>query len=214
MKVLIQELNKLLAENKEGTDITKLLSKESLNCFNFLPKEIQNQLLLDRDPHGNVKVSQIETEKLLIELVKKELKKRDFKGKFSALNHFLGYEGRAGMPSNFDAQYCYSLGYVAALLINEGLSGYMSALANLKSPIEKWIPKGIPLTSMMNIEERDGKKKPVIKKALVELNGNSYKLLKENNLSWQFEDSYIYPGPIQYFGEKELTDEIPMLLRI
>ena len=227
-KALIAELNKLLATgekteielNKLKSGDTKIeyishvLSKESKVCFENLPKSIQEQLLLDRDPHGNVKVSQIETEKLLIETVKKELKNRGFKGKFNALNHFFGYEGRSGMPSNFDANYCYSLGYTAALLINEGLTGYMSCIGNLNEDPQNWSPKGVPITSLMNLELRHAKKKPVIKKALVEADSKAFKYLEENREKWAIEDLYTYPGSIQYFGDKEITDSIPISLKL
>ncbi|NGX29680.1 MAG: Pyrophosphate--fructose 6-phosphate 1-phosphotransferase [Candidatus Anoxychlamydiales bacterium] len=227
-KALIAELNKLLATGeqtemelnklKSGDSkieyISHVLSKASNACFEILPKSIQEQLLLDRDPHGNVKVSQIETEKLLIETVKKELKNRGFKGKFNALNHFFGYEGRSGMPSNFDANYCYSLGYTAALLINEGLTGYMSCIGNLNKDPLNWSPKGVPITSLMNLEVRHAKKKPVIKKALVEADSKAFKFLKENREKWAIEDLYTYPGSIQYFGDKEITDSIPISLKL
>ncbi|NGX62694.1 MAG: Pyrophosphate--fructose 6-phosphate 1-phosphotransferase [Candidatus Anoxychlamydiales bacterium] len=227
-KLLISELNKLLTSgekteielNKLKTNIEKiefvktLLSKESKACFELLPDTIQNQLLLDRDPHGNVKVSQIETEKLLIKTVQKELKSRGFKDKFNALNHFFGYEGRSGMPSNFDANYCYSLGFTAALLINEGLTGYMSCIGNLKDDPKNWKPKGVPITSLMNLELRHAKQKPVIKKALVELNSKAFKHLDENREKWAKNDHYIYPGSIQYFGDQEVTDNIPISLKL
>ncbi len=207
-----KELNNLKTQNEKINYIKNILSKESLNCFETLPKSIQEQLLLDRDPHGNVKVSQIETEKLFIETVKKELKNRGFEGKFDALAHFFGYEGRAGMPSNFDANYCYSLGFVAALLINEGVTGYMSCISNLTKDVDKWIPKGIPLTSLMDLEIRQAKQKPVIKKALVELDSKAFKFLEENREEWALDDLYTYPGSIQYFGDKEITDSIPISL--
>ncbi len=227
-KVLIAQLNKLLAKGeqteielnklKSGDNkieyIKNILSKESKTCFEHLPKSIQEQLLLDRDPHGNVKVSQIETEKLLIETVKKELKNRGFKAKFNALNHFFGYEGRSAMPSNFDANYCYSLGYTAALLINEGLTGYMSCISNLHEDPENWSPKGVPITSLMNLEIRHARKKPVIKKTLVEANSKAFKFLKENREKWAIQDLYTYPGSIQYFGDKEITDSIPISLKM
>jgi diphosphate-dependent phosphofructokinase len=225
-KKLISELNKLLAtgektekefnnlktENEKIKYIKTFLSEESLNCFDSLPSSIQEQLLLDRDPHGNVKVSQIETEKLFIETVKKELKNRGYEGKFEALAHFFGYEGRSGMPSNFDANYCYSLGFAAALLISEGLTGYMSCIGNLTQDIDKWVPKGIPITSLMNLEIRHAKQKPVIKKALVELDSKAFKYFSENREKWSFEDLYMYPGAIQYFGDKEITDGVPISL--
>ncbi len=227
-KLLISELNKLLATGektereinslksfKEKTDyIKKHLSKESLSCFEIIPEAIQSQLLLDRDPHGNVKVSQIETEKLLVETVKKELKQRSFKKKFNALTHFFGYEGRAGMPSNFDANYCYCLGCTAAALIKENLSGYMSCVYNLKEAPKNWKVKGVPLTSMMNMETRHAKSKPVIKKALVALDSQGFKKLLSNRDKWAKEDHYSYPGSIQYFGEENITDIISILLSL
>jgi pyrophosphate--fructose-6-phosphate 1-phosphotransferase len=227
-KKLISELNKLLATGekiekeinnikieKEKIDYIKnILTKESSCCFESLPTSIQAQLLLDRDPHGNVKVSQIESEKLFIATVKEELKNRGFKGKFNALGHFFGYEGRSGLPSNFDANYCYCLGFVSALLINEGLTGYMSCLGNLTQDVDKWIPKGIPLTSLMDIEIRHAKQKPVIKKALINLDSKAFTHLKENREKWALEDMYGDPGAIQYFGDKELTDDIPISIRL
>lgn len=207
-----KELNELKNENEKIKYIKDILPKESLNCFESLPVSIQQQLLLDRDPHGNVKVSQIETEKLLIETVKKELKNRGFEGKFNALGHFFGYEGRSGLPSNFDANYCYSLGYVTALLINEGLTGYMSCIGNLTADVEKWVAKGIPITSLMNIEERHAKQKPVIKKMLVDLDSKAFMYLQKNTEKWALEDLYVYPGSIQYFGDKKVTDSVPMFL--
>jgi len=225
-KKLISELNKLLAagektqrdlnnlktENEKINYIKNILSKDSLNCFESLPKSIQMQLLLDRDPHGNVKVSQIETEKLFIDTVKKELKNRGFEGKFNAQGHFFGYEGRASMPSNFDANYCYSLGFVTALLINENLSGYMSCIGNLTQEIDNWIPKGIPLTSLMDLEQRHGKQKPVIKKALIKLDSKAFMYLQGNRQKWSLEDQYTYPGSIQYFGDEKITNSAPYSL--
>ncbi|MFA6118939.1 MAG: diphosphate--fructose-6-phosphate 1-phosphotransferase [Parachlamydiales bacterium] len=209
-----ENFNKLTSLNDKFAYIKKLLDKDSANCFVSLPDSIKTALLLDRDPHGNVKVSQIETEKLLIETTESELKKRGFKGKFNALNHFFGYEGRAGFPSNFDANYCYNLGVVSTLLINNNLSGYMSCIGNLTDSIDNWIPKGIPITSLMNIEMRNAKQKPVIKKSLVELDSKAFKYIEANKERWGFDDLYAYPGSIQYFGDKEITDSIPKSLSL
>ncbi|NGX56024.1 MAG: Pyrophosphate--fructose 6-phosphate 1-phosphotransferase [Candidatus Anoxychlamydiales bacterium] len=222
-KILISELNKILSDKKVEEEINnlnslnekikhieQLLSKESLNCFNLLPNSIKEQLLLDRDPHGNVKVSQIETEKLLIETVKKTLKEKNIK--LNALSHFFGYEGRSSFPSLFDANYCYSLGHVAAVLINNNLSGYMSSLSNLKDNTDNWIARGIPITSMMNIEKRHGILKPVIKKALVELDSKAFKEFEKNRKKWAKNDDYAYPGPIQYFADHEISLSIPISL--
>lgn len=223
MKELISNLNDQLAEceSKEeystlaGWDtkiayIKGLLRAENSDLFNSLPKSIQIQLLLDRDPHGNVQVSKIETEKLLTEMLEVKLtkmkEKGDYKGKFSTQTHFFGYEGRCAAPSNFDADYCYSLGYNAFALIQFGLSGYISSIRNLTKPAEKWIAGGIPLTSMMNMEKRHGKQKPVIKKALVELDSAPFKEFSQNREKWAVEECYIYPGPIQYFGPAEVAD--------
>jgi pyrophosphate--fructose-6-phosphate 1-phosphotransferase len=222
-KILIIELNKILSDEKIEKElnnlrnlnekinyIQKLLSKESSNCFLNLPNIIKEQLLLDRDPHGNVKVSQIETEKLLIELVKEKLNKKNIK--FNALSHFFGYEGRSAFPSMFDINYCYSLGCVAAILINNSLSGYMSVVGNLNDNIESWTLKGIPITSMMNMESRKGKLKPVIKKALVKLDSKAFKELLRNRENWAKKDEYRYPGPIQYFAESEISNIVSKLL--
>ncbi|KMQ52391.1 pyrophosphate-dependent phosphofructokinase [Chitinispirillum alkaliphilum] len=220
MKKLIAELNDLLAANEEYfetlPDVDKFqyvnskLAADTSYAFSSLPRSIQYQLLADRDPHGNVQVSRIETEKLLIDMVENTLSewksKGEFKGKFNALNHFFGYEGRCAAPSNFDADYCYSLGYSASALVNAGKSGYLSSVRNLTQPVEKWIAGGIPLTMMMNLERRHGKDKPVIKKALVELDGKPYLTLVENREKWATQDSYLYPGPIQYFGPGEVCD--------
>lgn len=223
-KQLISELNSLLAFERphykkietfsspqESIDyIMKFLGTGSVKCFKSLPKEIQTQLMLDRDPHGNVQVSKIETERLFIEMVNKELKKRKladkYKGKFSAQPLFCGYEGRSCFPSNFDSQYCYALGYVAALLIDNHATGYMSSVSQLTRPVEEWQISGIPLISMMNLEQRQGKLKPVIRKALVDLKGNPFALFKTAREKWASQDDYRYPGPIQFFGPKELTD--------
>lgn len=206
VKTLIQELN-------VEQDAAKL-SGPSKSCFLSLPEEIQKQLLLDRDPHGNVQVSQIETEKMLMSAVKKELSRRSFKGKFSALNHFFGYEGRAGFPSHFDTRYCYALGYTAALLVDEGMTGYITCVGELHRPVEQWTVAGLPLTMLMNMEVRKGKKKPVIQKALVDLQGKAFKFFAENRKSWAAQDHYRYPGPIQFFGEAEMVDGVPISLEL
>jgi pyrophosphate--fructose-6-phosphate 1-phosphotransferase len=198
MKSLIAELNGLLTKGEEG--IYHKLSKEAKATFDYLPKEISEQLLLDRDPHGNVQVSHIATEQLFIHLAKEGLKKRNFKGQFSPVAHFFGYEGRCGYPSNFDATYCYALGFTATALILNGLTGYVSVLQQLTKSAEEWVPAGIPITAMMDLEERKGKMKPVIKKALVDLEGAPFGTLSSRRAAWAFEDHYRFPGPIQFFG--------------
>jgi diphosphate-dependent phosphofructokinase len=222
VKLLISELNDLLAENEKyfntlhNTDdqnqwLNKNLSKDSSYVFSSFPAEIQKQLLMDRDPHGNVQVSRIETEKLLIDLVDdklRELKSNGtFKGKFSPLNHFFGYEGRCGAPSNFDADYCYSLGMVAFLLITGGVSGYMAGVKNLSQSSAKWQAVGIPITMMFNMEQRHGKQKPVIKKALVDLNGKPFQFFAKNRENWAINTSYTFPGSIQYYGPENVCDQ-------
>jgi len=223
MKYLISNLNDALAHIEEDEVYTSLggwdekiayvkgkLEHLNSEVFSSLPNSIQIQLLLDRDPHGNVQVSRIETEKLLIEMAEIKLakmkKEGKYKGKFSAQAHFFGYEGRCAAPSNFDADYCYSLGYNAFALVKFGLTGYLSSVKNLTASAEKWIAGGIPLTSMMNMEKRHGKFKPVIKKALVELNGEPFKKLRDNRQEWAIEDCFLYPGPVQYFGPAEVAD--------
>lgn len=215
--VLISELSEVLAHHEkevEGLDtqakVEKLcgwLNTESANVLKSLPVGIQAQLMLDRDSHGNVQVSLIETEKLIIEMVAKELKKRsNFKGKFAALNHFFGYEGRCAAPSNFDADYCYSLGFAASVLAFNKMNGYMSSVRNLTKGIENWTAGGIPITMMMNIERRHGADKPVIQKALVELDGAPFKYFAAHRDVWAKTESYTYPGPIQYWGPSEVCD--------
>lgn len=215
--VLISELSEVLAHHEkevEGLDtqakVEKLcawLNTESANVLKSLPVGIQAQLMLDRDSHGNVQVSLIETEKLIIEMVAKELKKRsDFKGKFAALNHFFGYEGRCAAPSNFDADYCYSLGFAASVLAFNKMNGYMSSVRHLTKGIENWTAGGIPITMMMNIERRHGADKPVIQKALVELDGAPFKYFAAHRDVWAKTESYTYPGPIQYWGPSEVCD--------
>jgi diphosphate-dependent phosphofructokinase len=222
MKTLISELNDLLAHNEDfnalETDDEKrqyvkgMLSHDSRDVYNSLPKGIAKQLTLDRDPHGNVQVSLIETEKLLIEMVAKRLAQLKaegkYKGKFSAINHFFGYEGRCAIPSNFDADYTYSLGYTASILISEGKTGYMSSVRNLTAPAAEWIAGGVPITMMMNMEKRHGKMKPVIQKALVLLDGEPFKFFAAHREDWADEKaSYVYPGPVQYYGPTEVCDQ-------
>ena len=220
--VLIAEINELLAGAKADAFnalptwaekyafIENGLTKESMSVFAILPENIQQQLFLERDPHGNVQVSLIESEKLFSALVKDNLAVRKaagaYKGKFSALHHFLGYEGRCAFPSNFDADYCYSLGYNAAMLIQYGYTGYLSKVSNLQAPAEEWVAGGMPITKMMNIERRHGADKPVIRKALVELEGAPFKFFAANREEWAVETCYLYPGAIQYFGPSEVCD--------
>lgn len=227
---LISEINDVLAKKEHENAIsnisrieekipyvTKHLGETSKKCYENLPSEIQVQLILDRDPHGNVNVSKIETERLFIELVKKELNKRKksglYTGSFSAQPYFCGYEGRSGLPSNFDAQYCYALGHVAALLINAKATGYMACLQNLAAPVSDWVVAGIPISTMMVMEKRKGKLKAVIQKALVNLKGRAFERFKESRAAWALEDDYQYPGAIQYFGPEELTDQITITLQ-
>ena len=220
MKRLIAELNDFLAENKEFALIKKShkreyiiskLSKENAAIYESLPEVVARQLALDRDPHGNVQVSLIETEKLLSEMVGKKLaewkEQGKYVGKFSALHHFFGYEGRCATPSNFDADYCYSLGYTAAQLIANGKTGYMSSVRNTTAPADQWIAGGVPITMMMNMEKRSGEMKPVIQKALVDLNGKPFKTFADNRENWALNTEYVYPGPIQYFGPTEVCDQ-------
>ena len=219
---LIQEINELLAGSKADAFnalatwsekyafIEKGLTKESMSVFAILPENIQQQLFLERDPHGNVQVSLIESEKLFSALVKDKLDERKkagtYKGKFSALHHFLGYEGRCAFPSNFDSDYCYSLGYNAFMLIQYGYNGYLSKISNLSNPASEWTAGGMPITKMMNIERRHGEDKPVIKKALVELDGKPFKFFEAHREEWAVETSFVYPGAIQYYGPAEVCD--------
>lgn len=221
VKILISTLNDLLSKNEaEYSKLTSWDSQYKYACdhlddnsrklFETLPVDIQKQLLMDRDPHGNVQVSRIETEKLLITLVSAELKKRaangTYKGKFNSLNHFFGYEGRCAFPSNFDADYCYSLGYNAYLLIANGVTGYMSVVSNLAAGPSNWNAGGIPITKMMNLEKRHGEYKPVIRKALVDLDGPVFKYFEKHRAEWAKETAFRYPGAIQYYGEPEVCD--------
>lgn len=228
MNKLIAELNDLLAH--EAEDFGKLdkdgqrsfviekLSAENSKVFESLPEDVARQLTLDRDPHGNVQVSLIETEKLLAEMVKNKLaewkKEGKYTGKFGFQRHFFGYEGRCAAPSNFDADYCYSLGFNAAELIASGVTGYMSSIRNTTLPAAEWIAGGIPITMMMNMERRHGEMKPVIRKALVELDGKPFKTFAQYRDKWARETSFIYPGPIQYFGPSEVCDQTTQTLRL
>lgn len=186
------------------------------NILNDLPKEIQAQLQIERDPHGNVQVSKIETERMLMAMVKNALKKRaaagTYTGKFDPLPHFCGYEGRSALPSNFDSQYCYALGRVAAVLVNGGATGYICYLNHLTSPVHEWQAGGIPLTELMHFEVRAGESKPVVKKTLVDLKGKAFSHFKQHRERWALDDDYLAPGPIQFFGPSELTDSVPMIL--
>jgi len=222
MRTLIQELNDLLASNEEfasmeGDDakreyIKSMLTPISCELYRSLPKAIAKQLTMDRDPHGNVQVSLIETEKLLIEMVGKKLAQMKaagtYVGKFATQHHFFGYEGRCAIPSNFDADYCYSLGQTATQLIYNGKTGYMAVVRNLTKPAQEWIAGGVPITMMMNMEKRNGKMKPVIQKALVDLQGKPFQYLEAHRADWADADmDYIYPGPIQYYGPTEVCDQ-------
>jgi diphosphate-dependent phosphofructokinase len=226
---LISELNHLLADAQHAHKVDtaasthdkvdylcKLLTAPSASCLKTLPEAIQGQLLVDRDPHGNVQVSRIDTEQLLMATVGEELKKRKksgtYQGKFSAINHFFGYEGRSAMPSNFDAQYCYALGLTAGVLIASGLTGYLSSVQHLSRPVSEWSAGGVPLTMMMNIEQRHGKPRPVIHKALVELDGAPFKAFSAVRERWAMEDEYRFPGPIQFAGDPAIVDAIPFTL--
>lgn len=220
MKKLIAELNELLAGNQEFAMIKRSaqrswviskLSPENAAVYASLPERFASQLTLDRDPHGNVQVSRIETEVLLSSMVGIKLSKwkeeGKYIGKFATQHHFLGYEGRCGFPSNFDADYCYSLGYTASLLIASGKSGYMAAVRNLIAPAEEWVACGIPLSMMLNIEHRKGKDCPVIKKALVDLDGKPFKAFVSQREEWAKGNEFVYPGPVQYFGPSEICDQ-------
>jgi diphosphate-dependent phosphofructokinase len=217
IKALISELNDTLAHHETEMNAIEdmagklakaleLLSESSETVLKTLPQGIQYQLLLDRDPHGNVQVSLIETEKLLIEMVGNDLKARGATSSFKALNHFFGYEGRCAIPSNFDADYCYSLGYVAAILAREQLTGYMSSIKGLINPSDEWVAGAIPTTMMMNMERRHGEDKPVIQKALVELEDKPFKTFAQDRKHWAHSESYLFPGAIQYYGPSEVCD--------
>jgi len=219
---LISEINELLAGEKADAFnalgswaekyafIEKGLSRDAFAVFATLPEAVQQQLFLDRDPHGNVQVSLIESEKLFSAMVKAKLDARKaagtYKGKFTAMHHFFGYEGRCAFPSNFDADYCYSLGYNAFMLSQYGYNGYLSKVSNLVAPAEQWVAGGMPITKMMNMERRHGEDKPVIKKALVELDGKPFKFFEEHRAEWAAETCYLYPGAIQYYGPSSVCD--------
>ncbi|MBO5382563.1 MAG: diphosphate--fructose-6-phosphate 1-phosphotransferase [Bacteroides sp.] len=228
MKRLIAELNDFLAANAEEFAqikksaqrdyIIRKLTPENSAIYASLPEGVARQLTLDRDPHGNVQVSLIDTEKLLSEMVATKLvawkEEGKYVGKFSAQHHFFGYEGRCAAPSNFDADYCYSLGYTAAALIGNGKTGYMSSVRNTTAPAEEWISGGVPITMMMNMERRHGEMKPVIQKALVKLDGAPFKAFAAQRDVWARETAYVYPGPIQYFGPTEVCDEPTKTLQL
>jgi len=227
MKMLISELNDLLAKGKEyfatlhtfedeSEWVNQNLSRDASYAFSSLPNNIQRQLLMDRDPHGNVQVSRIETEKLLIEMVQDRLNElkaeKKYKGKFGTQSHFLGYEGRSAFPSNFDADYCYALGFNAYLLIANGFTGYISSVGDLAKPAAQWKAGGAPLTMMMNLEQRHGKKVPVIRKAMVMLDGKPFRAFAAARDEWASNTSYLYPGAIQYYGPDEICNRPPQVL--
>jgi len=229
VKFLISELNELMVakhdafesftDNNEKMEfITRKLSDKSAKVYLTLPMDLRRQLIMDRDPHGNVQVSRIETEKLIIEMLDVRLKawKAEglYNGKFNSQNHFFGYEGRCAFPSNFDANYCYSLGYTASILIDFNKTGYMASVRNLSKNIDSWVAGGIPITMMMNIERRHGEDKPVIQKALVNLEDAPYLQLIGHRKKWSLDDMYFYPGPIQYFGPAEVCDQITQTLKL
>ena len=229
-KRLIAELSDLLSSDLAKTEAKGLksddllawilshVSSENLPTLKSLPEEVAKQLALGRDPHGNVQVSLIETEKMLSEMCAKRLdewkEQGKFKGKFAALHHFFGYEGRCATPSNFDCNYCYALGTSAAQLVANGKTGYMAIVKNTTAPAEEWVAGGVPITKMMNLERRNGQMKPVIKKALVLLDGEPFKELAERRKDWAVNTRYVYPGPIQYFGPSEVCDQCTMTLAL
>ena len=226
MKKLIAELNDLLATPEAATVaaaeqrawILGKLSKENAAIYESLPEGVAKQLTMERDPHGNVQVSLIETEKLLSEMVGNKLaawkKEGKFVGKFSAQHHFFGYEGRCAAPSNYDADYCYALGTSAAQLVANGKTGYMAIVKNTTAPAEQWVAGGVPITMMMNMERRNGKMKPVIKKALVRLDGAPFKKFAEHRAEWAEKTCFVYPGPIQYWGPSEVCDQCTATLKL
>ncbi|MBO4431077.1 MAG: diphosphate--fructose-6-phosphate 1-phosphotransferase [Bacteroidaceae bacterium] len=227
IKKLIAELNDVLAlpeaqsissANEQIEFVKQHISRDNLNVFQSLPTDVAAQLALDRDPHGNVQVSLIETEKLLSRMVAAKLAiwkhQGKYVGKFGTQHHFFGYEGRCAAPSNYDADYCYSLGYNASRLIANGKTGYMSIIKNTTAPASEWIAGGVPITMMMNLEKRNGKMKPVIRKALVELDGAPFKYFAAHRDEWAKETAYVYPGPIQYWGPTEVCDQPTMTLKL
>ena len=226
IKKLIAQLNDVLAmpeakeiSRDEQVDFAKShLTEENLAVFNSLPVGVARQLALDRDPHGNVQVSLIETEKLLSTMVAQRLEKMKkagkYVGKFGTQHHFFGYEGRCAAPSNFDADYCYALGTSAAQLIANGKTGYMAIVKNTTAPADEWVAGGVPITMMMNMERRNGKMKPVIRKALVELDGAPFKTFVAHRDEWAKNTCFTYPGPIQYWGPTEVCDQPTMTLAL
>ena len=219
MASLESDSNFVTASSSEKFSIVESkLDSENAKVYSSLPALIKEQLLADRDPHGNVQVSKIETEKLLIEMISARLsqmkKEGKFNGKFSSQSHFFGYEGRCAFPSNFDADYCYSLGYNAFALINNGLTGYLSSVRNLTAPASDWIAGGVPLTMMMNMEKRHGEMQPVIQKALVRLDGPVFKQLQDNREDWAMNDRYLFPGAVQYFGPSSVCDITTVTLKL
>ncbi|MBQ0144499.1 MAG: diphosphate--fructose-6-phosphate 1-phosphotransferase [Bacteroidales bacterium] len=230
IKKLIAELNEVLVDPATG-EMREFASKdeqvafvkgniaaENLAILESLPKDVERQLCLDRDPHGNVQVSLIETEKLLSAMVAKKLAawkaEGKYSGKFSAQHHFFSYEGRCAAPSNYDADYCFSLGYNASRLIAAGKTGYMSVIKNTTAPAAEWIAGGVPITMMMNLERRNGAMKPVIRKALVELDGAPFKFFASKREEWAEQTAYVYPGPIQYWGPSEVCDQTTKTLAL
>lgn len=228
IKNLISELNDFLAHNQEEFDLVRRsakreyiiskLSPANSEIYASLPDTVARQLTLDRDPHGNVQVSQIETEKLLAEMVSKKLKQwaeeGKYVGKFASITHFFGYEGRCAAPSNYDTDYCYALGYTAAMLAAAGKTGYISSVRNTTAKAEDWVAGGVPTTMMLNLERRHGEMKPVIQKALVDLEGEPFLYLKSQREKWALETDYVYPGPIQYFGPTEVCDQPSKTLQL
>ena len=224
---LIQELNDFLASDttvstlkgeNQRKYIAEHLSEKNADLYSILPPAVASQLSMERDSHGNVQVSLIETEKLLSAMVAKKLeewkKEGRFVGKFASLHHFLGYEGRCAVPSNFDADYCYTLGYSASRLIASGENGYMAVVKNTMLPVDEWQAGGTPITSMLNLERRNGEMKPVIRKALVDLNGEPFKEFAAHRNEWAENVCFTYPGPIQYFGPTEIVDAPTITLRL
>jgi len=231
MKSMISNLNDLMGELEQDINFNSATStherfeivqsrmkSENAGVFASLPALIKAQLLMDRDPHGNVQVSKIETEKLLIEMIRTKLDEMknqgEYVGKFADQAHFFGYEGRCAFPSNFDSDYCYSLGYNAFALINFGLTGYLSSIKNLTQTADQWLAGGVPITMMMNMEKRHGEFKPVIQKALVELDGPVFKKLEANREDWALNDKYLFPGAIQYFGPASVCDLTTVTLQL
>jgi diphosphate-dependent phosphofructokinase len=214
IQTLIAALNQWIAKDPGNpTAAIQHLADEEKVTFGKLSEKIQKQLLLDRDPHGNIQLSQIDTQVLLMELVKKELKNLKFKGKFSAQDHFLGYEGTSCFPTNFDANYCYSLGLASCVAVRDGLTGCIASIQHLKDAPQHWALKMVPIIQLMHMEMRGGKVIPAIQKALVDLQSKPFLIFASERLKWEIQDSYRFPGPIQFFGEPELTDAPPLILK-